>query len=72
MKVGDLVQLYKVRSVGGVSKDDVGVVLEVNKIPPDHTTWLTGRQGENIICKVQWVTLGMTRDVNAWILRKIE
>ena len=70
MKVGDLVQLYKVRTVGGVSNDDVGVVLAIEKVLPDDSFF--GRQGENIVCKVQWVTLGMTCMVNAWILRKIE
>ena len=64
MRVGDLVQLYKVRSVGGIDKEDVGIVIAINLRPPSisHIPSYT----------VKWMNANKTRVVSEWILRRIE
>jgi hypothetical protein len=62
MKVGDLVELFKCQSFGGVDLYDVGVVIEVKQ----HTL-----SSQNTYM-VQWTTANRTIPVSGWILRKIE
>ena len=66
IKVGDLVELFKCQSFGGVDLYDVGVVIEVmqHKVsgrrarPSPHNTYM-----------VQWATANRAMAVSGWILR---
>ena len=59
IKVGDLVELFKCQSFGGVDLYDVGIVVEViqHKVSPLSTYM------------VQWATANRTIPVSGWILR---
>ena len=59
IKVGDLVELFKCQSFGGVDLYDVGIVIEViqHKVSP-HNMYV-----------IQWATANRTMAVSGWILR---
>ena len=59
IKVGDLVELFKCQSFGGVDLYDVGIVVEIkpHKVSP-HNTYM-----------VRWTTANRTMAVSGWILR---
>ena len=62
MKVGDLVELCKCQSFGGVDIYDVGVVIEIKQHEVSvHNTYM-----------VQWTTANRTLPVSGWILRKVK
>ena len=64
MRIGDLVALYKVRSVGGIDKEDIGIVIAINSRPPSvsHIPSYT----------VKWMNADRTCIVSEWILRRVE
>mgnify|MGYP005827198069 CR=1 FL=1 len=62
MRIGDLVELYKCQSFGGIDLYDVGIVIEVKPHKmSSHNTYM-----------VHWTTANRTLAVSGWILRKVE